>query len=593
MNKGLRFVIIFILSICIFFPGKTAFTKDIKATSPGDNPKNSELNLNFHELAEYRAERGIRNMEPYSIILTEKGLKAYNEHKEEEAIKFFREAIELSPDLPSPYLYLARANFSLYPKKLYIASDYLQDALKAFYGNFWWSFQTAGIFFITLFLAFHVSMLVFFIILAASKSRLYIHDIIEDRRKIFLLLPSVILVFFGPIFGVIGLILPFWLYMKRKEKIMIYCAIGLLAVMVMIFPLLSLFLSASQDKTLRGIVKMNEGIYTAELQEVGSNGNSYESIFTLALELKKRGNYNEAIKMYKELLVQGSDARIYNNLANCYVGLGDYNTALEYYKKALKLKKMSSTYYNLSQLHREFLNFDDAEKYYRDAIKIDPQKVTYYNSVRGTSVNSMVMDEPLSENELRRVAFKRYPAYESLMHSGKMLSFTSRGFSFFLLLLLSLTLYIFNRYFSYGAYRCKRCGVINCSKCENRISHEDVCVTCFKTLVKVSELSPKDRIKRILDIQRHMDNMNRRLKILTLICPGSGHIYFGKSAFGSMILLLFVFFVFSILLWFYIPTPVSMDQVASFFRWTSFAGLILVYGVAVMNVFRRIPGKWL
>lgn len=577
----------------MYVPVKTTLAESIEAVSLEDDLPRSGLYLDINELAEYRAERGLKNLEPHSIVLTDMGLKAYNEKREKEAIIFFKEAKELSPDLPSPYLYLAKANFSLSPKGLYIASGYLLDAWRAFYSNFWWSFQTAGMVFISLFLALYISIIVFLITLIYSKFHLYVHDIIEDKRKIFLLMPSVALVFFGPIFGVTALMLPFWIYMKGREKVVLYCVIAISILIVLMLPVFSSFLGASQDKTLRGIVKINEGIYTGESSEKVRSGRNYESIFAYALDLKRRGHYGEAIRMYKKLLNQRDDTKVYNNLANCYIGLGNYDMALLYYNKALQLTKMASTYYNLSQLYREVFNFSDAEKYYQNAVRVDPQKVTFYNSVKGTSVNRFVMDETLSNKELMYLAFKRYSYYRSSMFLGRMFSFTNREFSIFLLLLLMITFYIYRRHVSYGAYKCRRCGNIYCSRCEKRISHEDVCLKCFRTLVKVSELGPKDRIVRILEIQRYRDNRNQCLKILTLIFPGSGHIYYGWPVYGFLILLSFTFFLFSTLLWLYIPTPVSMNQTASFFRWVSVAGFILVYVTAVINVFRRIPRKWL
>jgi hypothetical protein len=263
--------------------------------------------------------------------------------------------------------------------------------------------------------------------------------------------------------------------------------------------------------------------------------------------------------------------------------------ALKYYNKALQLTKMASTYYNLSQIKREVFDFSNAKGYYMDAIKIDFEKVAFYNSVRGTSVNRFVMDEPLHNKELWLSAFKWSPYYKSSVFLNTMFSFTNRGFSTVLLFLLIPVFYIYGRYAPSGAYACRRCGDIYCNKCERKIFQEDVCHICFKTLVKISELPSKDRAEKILDIHHYKDRKNRRLKILTLIFPGSGHAYYGWPVHGFLILALFTFFLFSTLVWFYVPAPVTMNIVTSFFRWVSVAGLILVYAFTVINIFRRIP----
>jgi tetratricopeptide (TPR) repeat protein len=595
----------FIFGICICVPVRISFAEGIETAqsryeaSPAKNeifsqanhtqPEKSGLYLDIYGLLEYRAERGLKNLEPHSIVLTNLGLKAANEKKKNKAIWLFEKAKELSPDLPLPYLYLTRANFSFSKKGFSTASNYFLNARKAFLNNFWWSFQTLGVLSVSLLLAIYISVIVLLLTLVFSKFRLYIHDIKEDKRKIFLMFPPVGLAFFGPIFGVIGLMLPFWLYIKGKEKAVVYTAVVVVAVIVFIMPLFSSFLGALQDETLRHVVKMNNGIYTGEATEMAEGSRGYEEAFTYALNLKKKGHYREAIKIYQELLDQKDNAKVYNNLANSYIGLGNYDMALKYYDRALQLSKMASTYYNLSQVNREVFNFNDAKTYYQSAIEVDSEKVAFYNSVKGTSVNRFVMDETLSNKELWLLAFSWSPYYKSSMYLGRMFSFITREFSIVLFLLLILIFYIYGKYISSGAYACRRCGEIYCNKCEKKISQENICHTCFKTLVKISELPSQERVERILEIHHYKDRRNKRLKILTLIFPGSGHVYYGWSVRGFMILILFTFFLFLTLLWFYIPVPVSMNQITGFFRWVSIAGLILVYVFTAINIFRRIP----
>lgn len=586
-RSGFALILLLIILVCCHVGTARA---DINGTiSSGDNFPGSGLYMDIHELEEYRAEKGLRNLEPHAIYLSGLGLKAYNEERKKEATMFFEKASEISPDLPTPYIHLAKISFSLSPKGLYSALGYLLDAWRAFRNNFWWSFQAAGVLFMSLFFAFYASIFIFLVTLMYSKFQLYIHDVIEDKRRIFLLLPPVVLVFFGPIFGIIGLMLPFWIYMKKREQNVLYSVIAVSAVIILMFPLLSSFIDAFQNKTLRAVVEINEGKYTGAISEKVGGESGFESAFAYALDLKRKGHYNEAIRVYNELLKQRNDARIHNNLANCYIGLGKNDMAIKHYDTALKLKKMASSNYNLSQLNREIFKFPEAEQYYQKAININPRKVAIYNSVRGTSVNRFVMDEYLSNKELARLAFKRNAGYKSSVFLGRTFSFTNRVFSIFLLLLLAAAFYMSDRFISHAAYRCRRCGMIFCRKCEKRLSHEDVCIKCFRTLIKVSELSPRKRIERILEIQRYRDNRNHLLKLLTLIFPGSGHIYYGWSVHGALILLLFTFFAFSTLLWFYIPIPVSVN----IFKWLSAAGLVLVYGSAAFSVFRRVPRKWL
>ncbi len=222
LHKKLKFVIIFILGISICTFAKTSFAESTETVRPKNDSLKSGLYLDVDDLIKNRAEAGLRNLEPHSIVLTNTGLKAYDEKREKEAIVFFEKANELSPDMPGPYFYLAEANFSFSLDGIYVASGYLLDAWRAFGNNFWLLFQTTGVLFLSLFFALYVSSIVFLIALGHSKFGIYIHEIIEDKRKIFLLLPAIVLVFFGPIFGILGLMLPFLMYIKGKEKIILH-----------------------------------------------------------------------------------------------------------------------------------------------------------------------------------------------------------------------------------------------------------------------------------------------------------------------------------------------------------------------------------
>ncbi|TNF52356.1 tetratricopeptide repeat protein [bacterium] len=535
----------------------------------------------------------MKNLEPHSVALMKRGVKALNEDRTEEAILLFNGAKTLSPDLPLSYLYLAKAYFSFSQEGFYTTSSYLLKSWDAFWSNFWWSFQTSGMIGISLYFSLYISIVVFSSVLIASKFNLYLHDVMEDKRKTLLLLPPLVLVFFGPIFGLIGFLLPFWIYLKPRERGVLYCCLSLLVLTIFILPFFSSFLGASQDKTLRDIVRINNGIYTGEATVPSAGSDSFESMFLYALDKKRKGHFSESIKMYEELLNQGEDARVYNNLANCYIGLDDYDSALNYYNKSLKLSKMATAYYNLSQLYREVFNFEEAEKYYEKAVSIDPLKVNVYKSLKGASVNSLVMDETLSPSKLWELPRERNHLYKSSRLMGRMFFFTNRGFSLVLLLLVIFALSFYGKKVASGAYRCRRCGEIFCSECEKKLLKEDICHTCFKTLVKVTELKSKERIERILEIQGYREERNTYLKVLTLIIPGIGHVYYGWTVFGFSLILLSSFFLSSSFSWFYFPVPVSMGQTAFFAKWMSVAGLVLVYGFSAERVLRRIPRRWL
>ncbi len=577
MNKRLKSAILLILGTCIFIFINNGNTV-------------ASVQIDVHALSEYKAEKGLSNLEPQSIILINEGIKALEEGREKEAIAFFKDAKELSPYLPQPYLYLAKAYFSL--NNLTTSLTYLLRALRAFLNNFWWLFHTAGIFLVSLLLALCASIIVLLIIFISSKFGLYIHEIVENRKKILLLVPSIILVFLGPVFGIFAFMLPFWVYMKKREKVLLYSLFLITALVILTIPYFSSFLMASKDTVLRNVVKINSGLYTGETIDIAENNEIYEAAFSYALDLKRKGRYKDAIKIYEELLDQKDDVRIYNNIANCYVGLGNYDTAFAYYNKALQSAELASTYYNMSQLFRETLHFSNAERYYSEALKIDPEKVALYTAIKGTSVNRFVMDEILSNKELWALAFKQASNNSLSRNMVRMFSFIKREGSAFLILLITAAFFLYDRKASYLAYRCKKCGKIYCSRCEKKFSKDDVCLACHKTVILKSPLSPRERLEKIIEKQHFINRRKQILKILTLILPGSGHTYYGWPVYGFFILLSVTFFLFSALMWIYFLPPVSMIQIAALFKWLSVIGLAVVYIATVVNVFGRVTGKW-
>ena len=286
LSKILKSITIFTFIIFwLYITAKDSYPEDIVTPLP-ESSRLVSLPFDVDAVADMRAEKGLRNFEFHSIIITEQGIKEYDNNREKEALSLYKKAKELAPDLPLPDFYLTRLNLSASPKDLSVAADYLLKAFRAFCNNFLWSFHTSGILFTSLFLALYLSGILFFIILIISRFRLYIHDVMEDRRKILLLLPSVILVSFGSIFGLTGFLIPFWRYIKARERIAACLTVVAMIFLILTSPLVFSFLGASQDKLLFNVARINQGIFTGESPAALRERSDYEAAFSYALGLK-------------------------------------------------------------------------------------------------------------------------------------------------------------------------------------------------------------------------------------------------------------------------------------------------------------------
>jgi tetratricopeptide (TPR) repeat protein len=554
-----------------------------------DKPTNI---VDIKAFSDFRKEKGLRNLEPQSITLISKGLVALENGRTEEAIAYFKAAASLSPDLPQSYIYLARTSFSFTTEGLTQSIGYIRDAWRAIRNNFWWSFRTSGNFLIALYLSLYISIIILVIILVASRFNLYIHDIHEDRRRLYLLIPPVVFVFLGPIFGILASLLPFWLYLKKDERYLVYAIFIVVAVMIQLAPFLSSFFNASANVRLRNIININSGLYTGDTVYLLKGGDDYETAFTYALDLKRKGHYRKAIEVYQSLLGKygrTADAKLYNNIANCYVGLNDNEMALKYYTKALQTSKLASTYYNLSQMYREFFDFKKGEEFYNMALSISPEKVRLFTGLRGTTVNSFVVDEILSVGELWSLAFR---STSSEGHLGKMLSFTNKKISYLILVLILIAFNVYERKAQVFAYRCVMCGAVQCGHCERKLARGDMCHLCYSALTDITSLRVKERIARTVQIHRYREDRIQMVKLLSLILPGSGHLFYGWTIQGFLIMFFFVFLLIVAFIWTYFIPSVAMSDAARVFRWVSLSGLILLYTITLFNVFRKVPRRW-
>ena len=117
---------------------------------------------------------------------------------------------------------------------------------------------------------------------------------------------------------------------------------------------------------------------------------------------------------------------------------------------------------------------------------------------------------------------------------------------------------------------------------------DGICPTCFKTLSRTTELSPKDRMAKKIEINRYREERNYKLRIMSLFLPGSGHIYFDELIPGFLILFLFLFFISSAFIWGLLMPSVIMAQFAHTVTWLSIACIIIFYFAVVMHILRKV-----
>ncbi len=482
-----------------------------------------------NSLLETQLNRGIKNSEAYSYLLIEEAKRDKSNAKD-----ILKKALEYSPDLPAVYFEMAKVSFAFNPEDIFESVDYVIKGIGAYERNFWWLFTMIMSLLSSIVISLIFSIFVITLVRLPQDIFLISHDLSENKTKLILFFIFIFAIF-GPFYFLAALLILLSFYVKKKDKLLVYFYLIFLLISPLIYELILLSVNASISPEIKAVIEVNEEKENNYGISILEGKNEPVELFSYALALKREKRFDEAIDVYNRLLFMKKDARIYNNLANCYVGLGDFEKAKELYKKALDIKPLVSTYYNLSQVYRETFDFDNGEKYFISAQQLDIGSVLYFRKIFSRNPNRFVMDEKLSQSEIWRYVLKKSGNYL------EDLSLIPTILLMFVSAIMILIFFLIDRRLKNRAYRCNRCGAIMCNKCEKHILWGHMCLQCYRSLIKLEELDAKERIARILAVYEYRTKKRERIKLLSLLLPGSGQIYAGYLLYGLIFMWPFLF----------------------------------------------------
>ena len=538
------------------------------------------------DIYESRLNNGLKNTEQYSYVLIKKA-----QANPSNAKSLLTEAIKYSPNLPAAYFEMARISFSLSQEGIFESLNYMIEGINAYKRNFWWLMSITGLSFISLISSFIIGLIVVIGIRFFIETPLLSHDIKEDKKKALMILSLVPFSFFGPLFFIAGALFLLGLYFGKTDKVIVYVSILFLLLSSPLLRIANTFLSASSPE-LRAIVAVNESRDNKDAISVLKGKNDFASLFSYGLALKREGRYEEAMAAYKDLLSSSSspqrisdDPMVYVNLGNCYYGINDMAAAKDSYKKSIEMKPLASAYYNLSQVSRETLDFTKGEEYFLTAIRLSRESVSRFTSTASRNPNRFVIDETLPMSVLWKYAHSK---------AQKLIKLSSLNEAVTVIISIALILlfYMIDTRMKYRAYRCKRCNVILCSKCEKELLWGQMCSQCYKSIVKLDELDSRERVAKVLEVQELRTRKRNIVKVLSFTLPGIAHIYSGRILMGSLFLWAFLFLLILILL-----NPLLSTGLSSFsHNWLTIPSLILMvvlYLIANVSIRRGLNRGWL
>ena len=101
-----------------------------------------------------------------------------------------------------------------------------------------------------------------------------------------------------------------------------------------------------------------------------------------AKEFMKIRDFDNAIKVYEDLLKNKNDAEIWNKLGAAYANIDNFNKAAECFNKAIELNENHfSALNNLGVIYVQEGKFKEAIPYFQKALKIQPENPTLWENL--------------------------------------------------------------------------------------------------------------------------------------------------------------------------------------------------------------------
>jgi tetratricopeptide (TPR) repeat protein len=309
---------------------------------------------------------------------------------------------------------------------------------------------------------------------------------------------------------------------------------------------------------------------------------SYPVLFSIGIQQRRIGQFDEAEAFYTEALREHSDSSaLHNNLGNILLNIGEIDNSVAEYERAIKLNPdLASAHFNLSQAYLRLMRFDKYTEQIELANKLDFDRITEFLNNSSEHPNRTVIDESLPVkvfwNEVSLTQGKEL-ASPALQLGNSTLVLVG--------VILAVCLIFMGRTARVTRNHCTVCKAPVCSKCAKIIDEDMVCSSCSSKL-KLTK-SPGIQQKIAQRIKTRKARLKRLAGAVLSLLPGMGHIYLGSIFKGCLLLLVSTYFI-TIILNYGVPyQPGAILSGLSDYKWVLTIALVVLMGLAVSDVLRK------
>src|SRR4030067_887729 len=232
-------------------------------------------------------------------------------------------------------------------------------------------------------------------------------------------------------------------------------------------------------------------------------------------------------------------------------------------------------------------NYDEAIAIYDKLIEINPDAITGFQAIFGQNPNRLVIDEVMPFSALWKYSIEKATTTSSFGLSI-VPPVLMPVFAFFI----GGLFYMLNKRIRHRAYRCKKCSTILCNKCVRRVLWGNMCLRCYRSLIKLDDLDARERITRLQTVYGYQMRRRNILNLLSFLLPGAAYIYAGYVLKGFFILWPFLF----LLLVFVISSIFVVGMPYFPHLWLNWGILFLAVAFYLVSNFiaqRRLAKGWL
>lgn len=552
-----------------------------------------EYELDRFESVKYRT--GANSLPEVAAFLNVMALDFVQQEKSEEAFEYLLKANALDPSnmqIASNYLRLAvkKGNYENVGQGIRM----VRGALNDMFWKFIMMYNAIKYIRYLTFALFMVLTLMFF----AKNADEYVYLIKRIMPKrlnslqisviayAILFLPLILQ--FSPILWFFYLSFINFLFIRRREKILITFLLILLIFMPFMFRFENHLLGVmGPDDNISIVLKADNSGWDHQLlvkinQRIEEEPFNTLLFFGKAKMYKKGGYFNEAEEEYNKILLSKDEfAELYNNLGNIMFYNGYYSKAEDYYKKAVELSdKLPQPYFNLGQVYLREMLLSQSDEYIRKATELDNDMINnFMENAAENYHNTEIIDCNLPERYIWNEFLKKTEIRDTPVFMGVRINLISMIALFTLLASAFIGSLLKHRL---KIRRCHTCNRPITEKDKKMFNEYELCAEDFDMLEKT--ISDNLRARKFESLVRmKQKSFFRKRRAASLIFPGFSKIIEGKQTKGMLLIVpavMSILFLLSDRL-FITKNPQILNQINLETRWVPVFILVVLYVISV------------